>query len=368
MKVLWITNVPSPYRVDFFNELGKQCELIVLFEKRTSDERDKSWLDFRAVSFTSVFLRGSSVNTDTAFCPSVIKYISDKSIDQIVLTNLSSPTGIIAIEFMKAFRIPYWLEGDGAFAKNGKSFRERLKRHLISGAKGYFSTSKAHDNYYLTYGAAPDRIYRYPFSSIHKADVVDKPTNTDEKNSLRSALGLKGERIVVTVGRFSYKNGYGKGYDILLKACEKLPKNYGVYIIGDKPTDEFTVWKEQKELTHVHFLGFKRKDELFKYYRAADAFVLLSRGEAWGLVINEAMANGLPVITTDRCVAGLELVRNGENGYIVPVGDVTCTVEAIQNVLSADTIKMGTRSLNIIRDYTIESMADAHAKLLSERG
>ena len=95
-------------------------------------------------------------------------------------------------------------------------------------------------------------------------------------------------------------------------------------------------------------------------------FTLLSRGEAWGLVINEAMANGLPIVTTNRCVAGLELVKNGENGYIVPVDDVPATVEAIQKVMDADTKKMSERSLEIIRGYTIEAMAEAHVRILSK--
>jgi hypothetical protein len=46
MKLLFITNVPSPYRVNFFNELGKLCGLTVLFQKKTSDTRDKSWLNY----------------------------------------------------------------------------------------------------------------------------------------------------------------------------------------------------------------------------------------------------------------------------------------------------------------------------------
>lgn len=77
MKILWLTNVPSPYRVDFFNELGKSCELTVLFEKRTSDERNKSWQNYKFLNFTGVFLNGKSVNTDTAICPGVVKYVKN---------------------------------------------------------------------------------------------------------------------------------------------------------------------------------------------------------------------------------------------------------------------------------------------------
>ena len=57
MKILWLTNIPSPYRVDFFNELGKLCELTVLFEKKAASDRDDSWKNFEAKNFTPVFLK-----------------------------------------------------------------------------------------------------------------------------------------------------------------------------------------------------------------------------------------------------------------------------------------------------------------------
>lgn len=365
MKVLFLTNIPSPYRVAFFNELGKQVELTVLFEKGASDERDASWKEYHFQNFTGIILPGRRASVNTAFCPSVCRYLN-RSWDHIICANATTPTGMLAIQTMKLCGLKYWIEGDGAFAKSGKGARELLKKYILSGAKGYFSTSKAHDEYYLAYGAKADRIYRYPFTSVYAADVLRITTSDIEKKRIKTELDINEERIIVSVGRFSYQNGYGKGYDLLLRACEKLPENYGVYIIGDEPTEEFKRWKDQKKLTQVHFVGFKRKKELYQYYRAADLFTLLSRGEAWGLVINEAMANGLPIVTTNRCVAGLELVKNGENGYIVPVDDVPATVEAIQKVMDADTKKMSERSLEIIRGYTIEAMAEAHVRILSK--
>ena len=84
-----------------------------------------------------------------------------------------------------------------------------------------------------------------------------------------------------------------------------------------------------------------------------------------GLVINEAMAYGLPVITTDRCVAGLELVKEGANGYIVPTEDAHSLAEAIEKVLCSDLRKMGESSLEKIRPYTIENMVKVHIDVFS---
>lgn len=362
MKILWLTNVPSPYRVDFFNELGKKCELTVLFEKRTSDERDKSWQDYKFLAFTGVFLSGKSINTDTAFCPSVVRYVKNRSYDHIVVTNVSSPTGMLAIQYMKLHRIQYWIEGDGGFAKSGRGIKEQIKQHYISGAKGYFSTSKAHDDYYITYGAESKRIYRYPFSSVHEGDILASPVSTEEKAQLKADLGMTAGQTVIGVGQMIAR----KGFDVLIRAAA-LIKDAEFYIIGGVPTKDYLKMKEELSANNVHFLGFMKSQELKQYYQAADLFVLPTREDIWGLVINEAMANGLPVITTDRCVAGLELVQNGENGYIVPVEDVMATVESIRRVLSADIVAMSGRSLDIIRNYTIEAMVETHMRILGEQ-
>ena len=75
MKILVLTNIPSPYRVDFFNEWGKYCDLTVAFEKEASDERDNSWKKYQFTHFKGVLLKGKSVKTDMAICTEVIHYV-----------------------------------------------------------------------------------------------------------------------------------------------------------------------------------------------------------------------------------------------------------------------------------------------------
>ena len=115
-------------------------------------------------------------------------------------------------------------------------------------------------------------------------------------------------------------------------------------------------------------MGFKKKEKLADYYKAADLLVLPTESDVWGLVINEAMACGLPIVTTDRCVAGLELVEDGVNGYLVPVDDREALAEKIRLVLSADYREMGVRSLEKIRPYTLENMARSHVEIFENEG
>ena len=170
-------------------------------------------------------------------------------------------------------------------------------------------------------------------------------------------------KVILSIGQFIHR----KGFDVLLKAAASLQEGANLYIVGGEPTEEYLKMCADLALTNVHFLGFMKKEKLVKYYQAADLFVLPTREDIWGLVINEAMAFGLPVITTDRCVAGLELVEDGLNGYIVPVGDVAALAEKMNAVLSSDFAAMGAAALEKVRPYTIENMAATHVEIFSKQ-
>lgn len=359
MKVLWLTNIPSPYRVKFFNEFGKYCDLTVLFEKKASDERDVSWKKFHIEHFNAVYLKGKSVGVAEAFCPDVLKYLNS-TYAHIIVTNFSDLTGMLAIAMLKAKRIPYIIESDGGFAGSGQGIKEKIKKWLLSSAHLYFSTAEEHDKYYLTYGAKKEQIIRYPFTSLQKADILSSPVSRDEKQALRKKLGMKEERVILSVGQFTHR----KGYDILFDALHHIDRSIGCYIVGGKPTKEYLQMVQKKQLTNIHFVDFKLKDELNEYYRAADLFVLPTREDIWGLVINEAMAQGLPVITTNRCVAGLELVQESVYGQLIPTEDAVALADSIQIELDNLSEERSIQILNKIKQYTVEQMARVHMECM----
>lgn len=363
-ELLFITNIPSPYRVKFFNELGKCVNLTVLFERDRSEERDKSWENYRFENFVGIIMHGMRVSKNAAFCIEVCRYITLKKWTHIVVCDFSTPTGMLAMEFMIRKKIPFWIEGDGAFPGRKSGAKARIKTHFIRQAKGLFSTSKAHDLYYLMYGASDSKIYRYPFSSLTAEDIQKDVPSADEKNVLKKELGIVEEQVVITVGQFIPR----KGFDVLLEVAVQLDRSIGFYFIGGSATEEYQRIQAKYHLTNTHFIEFKEKAELYKFYKAANVFAFPTREDIWGLVINEAMACGLPVVSTERCGAALELIKNGENGYIIPVNDVAEMKDKIEKILSEpiDSSKMGKRSLEIVEKYTIEKMTKRHQEVLSE--
>jgi glycosyltransferase involved in cell wall biosynthesis len=109
----------------------------------------------------------------------------------------------------------------------------------------------------------------------------------------------------------------------------------------------------------VHLHGFKQYSELPSYYGLAGAFVHASTSEQWGLVVNEAMAAGLPVIVSDRCGCAPDLVADGVNGYTFPPHDPDALAERLCLLTTAESTRatMGKASRDRIADWGPEAFA-----------
>ena len=215
-------------------------------------------------------------------------------------------------------------------------------------------------DYFLTYGATVDSIVQYPFASMHQDDIRKEFVSDIEKQVAKESLKINESIMILYVGRFIP----GKGIDELIKACSGIG-DLGLYLVCGEKNDEYENLS-QKERVRTHYINHCNFDTLRNYYLAADIFVLPTHSDTWGLVINEAMSFGLPVITTNMCVAGLELIKNGENGYIVPVNDWKLINRHIVDLINyPETRKeMGQRNLIKIRSYSYEVMAETIYKAL----
>ena len=369
MKVIFTTNLPSPYRVDFFNELGKSCDLTVVYERASSSERDSKWKGSPAVNFEEVFLNLQNSGVDLAKGSDLKEYIKSHEADFLVFTNYSSPATREAIIWCRLHGRKYYMEYDGGFFKRDPFLKRIVKKLLLKGAAGHFTTADGHIRYLMSLGIKKDIIYKYPFTSVTEDDLkVADELVAKGSHYFKKKLGIIEEQMIVSVGRFTYENGYGKGYDILMQLADKLSSNIGIYIIGDRPTSEFVEWQKKNHLDNVHFVGFKAKNELIEYYAAADLFILLSRGDVWGLVINEAMSLSLPVITSNMCISGLELIKDGKNGFVVDLNDesqILNSIFAILNNLDYCT-QLGSCSRKLIQNYTIEEMSRYHHRIFNK--
>ena len=364
-KILFLTNYPAPYRVEFFDALGKETELTVLFSDRKENQshRSSSWFVTGEGHFHWVQLEKCVYSRNGRhLCVDVLKWLN-KDWDEIVVTSYSCPTVMVAMAYLRLRGIPFWMEVDGGLIRQDSGLKYAFKRLLVSAPSHWLSSGKTATEYLVHYGAKPEAVREYPFSSLHEKDILTEPVSRQEKQKLKSELGMSGKPMILTIGQFIHR----KGFDILLEAAAKLTEDVEIHIVGGEPTQEYQDLCKRLGLTNICFDGFMKKDRLIQYYKAADLFVLPTREDIWGLVINEAMAYGLPVITTDRCVAGLDLVEDGVNGYIVSVGNPSQLAEKMEQALGADLSRMGQCALERIQPYTIENMAKVHVSIFGEK-
>ncbi len=364
-KVLFLTNYPAPYRVRFFDELARTLDVTVLFADRTEDQkhRNADWYIPGQGRFHAVQLeRRAAVFGTNALCLDVTAWLR-KDFDAIVVCGYSNPTVMLAMAYLRLHRIPFYMEVDGGLIRREGRGKYLFKRALVRMASWWLSSGRATTRYLVHYGAEENRVFTYPFSSLDEGDIADAPAALEEMAALRQMLGSGEAKVVLAVGQFIHR----MGFDVLLRAVPDLEPDTGVYFVGGTPTADYLRLREELGAERVHFVGFLKKEALTAYYRAADVFVLPTREDIWGLVVNEAMAYGLPVIATDHCVAALELVEDGVSGYLVPVEDAGLLAERINRTLAGDTEKMGAAALERVRPYTIQGMVRAHLELF-ERG
>lgn len=361
MKILFLANIPSPYRVDFFQEWGKYCDLTVLYEMEAASDRNQEWKSEQVtLNYKPVFLKPVWKQADSAFCPEVKKYLNRDLYDIIIVGVYSTPTGIAAIRYMKKHNIPFVISADGGFVpKAEKKWKYRFKKALLGSAGHWLSSGKTTDEYLLHYGAKQEEIYRYPFTSLFQDEILKELPNDKTKQKIRQEKGIKGQKVILYVGSFIRR----KNCETLLHAAALLPEGYEVCLVGGKPPKEYRDIIEKEKLQNISFFPFQKKEPLKNFYLAADLFVLPTREDIWGLVVNEAMAFGLPVVTTTECGAGRELL-NG-NGLLVECEDVQGLADAILQVLGQDKVReeMSKKSLELIREYTIENMAITHQQI-----
>lgn len=357
-KILILSVYPAPYRVELFKLLSKEFYINAFFENSVGDNRPLDW--FKKDSY---FLLDTPIGQQEY--KEKIRRL--KQYDIVAIYDYSTAEGRKLIFSCRLQNVPYVVNSDGVMlTAHGNVIKDKLKRFLLSGASAYLASGKMAKNYFLQLGADEDKIHIHTFSTLHSGDISKCPVGHAEKKLLREKLRLPSDKkLAIAVGRFIPL----KRYLELIEVWKTMPDDYILLLIGGG--EEEARYKKRIEENHIKNVileGFHPKQELFEYYKAADVFVHPTSYDVWGLVVNEAMACGLPVIVSDRCVAGLELVQNGENGYLVELGNDVEMCEYVQKICENDEMHnmMAVNALKTIRPYTVDNMADIHINVFKE--
>jgi glycosyltransferase involved in cell wall biosynthesis len=247
--------------------------------------------------------------------------------------------------------------------------REEIKRLLLRLFDAALVGGYKQQEYYVSLGMRPDRIFL-------GYDVVDNDYFMEKATQARSArrewcnrLRLPEMEYFMSAGRFVDKKNFAgliHAYASYLKRCNREARQSGwdLVLCGNGPLDD-SLRENTMSLginNRVHFAGFQQYEILSIYYGLAGAFVMPSfHSEQWGLVVNEAMAAGLPVIVSKAAGSSAELVKNGINGFVFDPSNPQELADCLFRISSMEESKrqeMGQASIGIIREWGLERFSE----------
>ena len=327
-KILILSLYPAPYRMSLFSKFREEFDIDIFFETSQGDERDSKWF-YNNGAYLLDNREGKEEYKKV--CHNLNKY------DLVLFYEYSTKESFKLICLCKFLKIPYAINCDGVILTSKDSIVKKwVKTFLIKTAHAHLASGEHAKKYFLRYGATEETIHIHTFSSINEENMLKEPLTKQGKCEIRSQLNLPENcKLAIAVGRFISL----KHYNELIEAWTKMPKDYYLLLVGggsEQKRYEKTV--KDLELSNIIIEPFHPMRELFEYYKASDVFVHPTSYDVWGLVVNEAMACGLPVVVSDKCVAGLELVEQGINGFVVSMGDETMIVDRTRYIFENEDV------------------------------
>lgn len=277
-----------------------------------------------------------------------------------------------AIKACWQYGVPIMVRGDSMLVGGRRWYVRAAKRFILGRWIPRFSAcltvGTLNEEYYRFYGAQPARLFRVP----HFVDNQWFASRTDEARAGRPEL-RRAWRIPDDAATFLYCGKFSdekRPLDAVL-AVERVVragKRAHLLMVGEGILKEKCEREAKERGVPATFAGFLNQGEIPKAYAAADALVLCSRRETWGLVVNEAMACGLPAIVSATVGCAPDLIIPGETGNLFAMGDVegmaSRMIEYVDRPERA--AEQGRRARDLVRNHT-PSEAALQTKRVAEK-
>lgn len=253
--------------------------------------------------------------------------------DAVLVTGWNEPGLIAAYPLIKLLGVPVILRGESNSLRPRSVITKLLHRILLSFVSAIVVIGRANRQFYLNNNFSPAKLFDGAYFVESERMLAMAETNAGNRSALRAEQGFADEDTVFT---FVGKHVPFKRPMLLVEAAA-LARRRGLPVkllfAGSGELTDALKQRAAELNVPAYFTGFLNQTEMWKAYVSADAFVLPStNGETWGLVTNEAMLFGLPVIVSDQVGCGLDLVIEGETGYVFP-GEAEALAETMEKLI-----------------------------------
>lgn len=337
MKVVIITNIPVPYRLPIYEKINRDqtIDLTVFFCAK--NESNRLW-NLELPKFKHLFLKENVKAKKDGFnfvYNNIDVWLELKKIDpDVVITTGFNPTHLYAWFYTKLYNKKHIPMTDGWIGSEKKlSFIHKLVRKVVfKTSNAFIGASKNSLELYKSYGIVEEKLFQSHLCIDNKY-FDNQQSFLDRKYDLMFSGHLSERKLPF----------------LFTKIAEKVSKkisDLNILILGDGPLKKGFLEQLDKTAINYHYAGFVSQEELPAYYSSAKIFLFTTQHDAWGIVVNEAMASGTPVITTPFAGVINDLLIDKTNGYILDI----------------DSDLWAEKSIDILNDSTLWEELSQNAK------
>jgi glycosyltransferase involved in cell wall biosynthesis len=270
--------------------------------------------------------------------PGVVAELMRGRYDAVFIHSYAHATAMLAYGAARLSRTPVLWRTESELVRPRSGARRTVKRAvlgpLLRGAAGVLAIGSRNRAFYTHHGVPAERVFWTPYCVDNDFFAPFAAARAHHQVAVREELGLdRRQAMVLYAGKLVERKRPGD----LLEALRRSPTRLdgaAVVFVGDgalrgRLERQVADW----QLRGVRFAGFQNQSAIGRYYAAADVVAVPSAFETWGLVVNEAMACGAPVVASDGVVAATDLVVDGENGATYPARDADALARRLHQVL-----------------------------------
>jgi glycosyltransferase involved in cell wall biosynthesis len=375
-RVAILVGVPTPYREPLFERLAAcgRYEALVLYCRERQPGQDWS---LGPPAYPALYLKNYAPCSwhgrlaIGAINPGVGQELAAFRPDAVIVYGYNTTTTLLAILWATSHRVPVIMRGDSNLLnEEGKpplvlAVKRLFLRWLTHRVSGFLSVGTSNSQYWLRYGAEAEKIFLARYAVNNEYFQSQATHYRACRRQIRDQNGWRQRYLLLYVGRLVPV----KGVDVLIDAFRRISAtrpDIGLLIVGEGP-ERKSLEKRAQNLPQVFFLGFRDWNHLPRFYAAADLLVLPSVCEPWGLVVNEAMASGLPVLATRKVGAAQDLIIEGQSGYLVPENHAEALASAIDRACQSEERlrAMGERAQQLIESWNYGATLDGFYQALA---
>jgi 1,2-diacylglycerol 3-alpha-glucosyltransferase len=311
----------GPYHLARLEAAARVCELLAIEGARCTDEY--AWepsLERRKFRCDCLCYGTSRDISHRELSERLDRVLQGFQPSVVAVPGWASRLALSALAWCISNRVPAVIMTESQFADEPRMWwKEYAKRKVVALCSSGLAGGRPQSDYLAQLGMAAERV-SLGYDAVENDYFARVATEVRSRRSEAREQFRLPENFFLAVARFIPKKNLANLLSAFARYRTLVPEAvipWSLVLLGDGPL-RATLDSQLAELklqSHVRMPGFEQYRDLPAYYGLANAFIHASSSEQWGLVVNEAMASGLPVLVSKRCGCALDLVQEGVNGY-----------------------------------------------------